>query len=557
MSKADASRSPEPLTDEARHGYRTTPEQTTKMPSGIPYIVGNEAAERFSFYGMKAILMVFMTGHLYMGIGSDGRPVYGMNRADANFYFHLFEASAYAFPLIGAFCADYLWGKYRTIIWLSLVYCLGHFALALDETRLGLLVGLSLIAVGTGGIKPCVSAHVGDQFGPQNKHLLERVYGWFYFSINFGSMFSTLLVPAILARRGVFNEWIPAHHSSAAYAFGLPGVLMGVATLVFWLGRRKYAHIPAGGKAFLSDVTGSLGKFTLRRLAPLYFFILFFWTLYDQTGSSWVQQLQRLNCHMFGYDFLPAQVQAVNPLLVMIYIPLFNFVLYPAINKVFLLTPLRKIGIGMSLTAAAFGISWYIETLVAPTTPIVVAELQAMGVAGDTAEIEKLVVNGKVDKLAERLPKESVVVDDQLKLKDQAEREKVEVAQRQGRITQVLSKHGPSALWQVLAYIVITAGEVMVSITGLEYSYSQAPHKMKSFVMSLYLLTVSLGNVVTALINKLLADANGNMAIPYTQYYAIFTGLMIATTVVYAFCSRTFREQSYYQGDEPAAKPEA
>ena len=542
MPSADASSSPDGLTDEARHGYRTTPEQTTKMPSGIPYIVGNEAAERFSFYGMKAILMVFMTQYLVMGTGADGKPILGMNRAEANFYFHLFEASAYAFPLIGAFLADYLWGKYRTIIWLSLVYCLGHFALALDETRLGLLVGLSLIAVGTGGIKPCVSAHVGDQFGQQNKHLLERVYGWFYFSINFGSMFSTLLVPAILARKGVFKDWIPAEHSSAAYAFGLPGVLMGVATLVFWLGRRKYAHIPAGGKAFLSDVTGPLGKFTLRRLAPLYFFILFFWTLYDQTGSSWVQQLQRLNCHMFGYDFLPAQVQAVNPLLVMIYIPLFNFVLYPAINKVFLLTPLRKIGIGMSLTAAAFGISWYIETLVAPTTPIVVAELQANGAAGDAAEIERLVVNGKVEDLAKSFPENKVFEG---------------FEKREQYVTHVLSKHGPSAFWQVLAYIVITAGEVMVSITGLEYSYSQAPLKMKSFVMSLYLLTVSLGNVVTALINKVIADDKGNMTIPYTRYYAIFTGLMIATTIVYVVCSRTFREQSYFQGDEPATQPDA
>lgn len=468
------------LSDEARHGYRTTPEPTTKMPSGIPYIVGNEAAERFSFYGMKAILMTFMTEYLIMGTDVPR----GMKEAEANTYFHLFEASAYAFPILGAFFADYLWGKYRTIIWLSLVYCLGHLALALDETRLGLFVGLGLIAVGTGGIKPCVSAHVGDQFGPLNKHLLERVYGWFYFAINFGSLFSTLLTPAILKRKGIFGEWIPADHSSAAYAFGLPGVLMGIATLVFWMGRRRYAHIPPGREAFLRDVLGPQGLSTVVKLAPLYFFILFFWTLYDQTGSSWVQQLKRLDCHMLGYDFIPAQVQAVNPLLVMIYIPLFNFVLYPLVNKVFVLTPLRKVGIGFALTAAAFGISWYIETLIQ---------------AGAATGVK------------------------------------------------------PSALWQVFAYVVITAGEVMVSITGLEYSYSQAPNKLKSLVMSFYLLTVSLGNVVTAMINKFIADAEGNITIPYTQYYAIFTVLMIATTVVYAFCSRYFKEQSFFQGEAEQA----
>jgi POT family proton-dependent oligopeptide transporter len=239
---------------------------------------------------------------------------------------------------------------------------------------------------------------------------------------------------------------------------------------------------------------------------------LFFWTLYDQTGSSWVHQLKRLDCNMFGQEFLPAQVQAVNPLLVMIYIPLFNFVLYPWLNRRFALTPLRKIGIGFALTAAAFGISWLIEILIENGNAAAAGELQQRIMSGTGVS-----------------PEETAAI---------------------------FLKHRPSAFWQVLAYIVITAGEVMVSITGLEYSYSQAPNKLKSVVMSFYLLTVSLGNVLTAMINKVIADDQGNIRIAYSSYFAFFTFLMIAALVAYTYFSRSFSEKTYFQGDDAAPTPD-
>ena len=113
----------------------------------------------------------------------------------------------------------------------SIVYCAGHLVLAMDETRNGLFWGLALIAVGSGGIKPCVSAHVGDQFSKSNAQLLERVFGWFYFSINLGAFTSTLLTPFLLESYG------------PTYAFGVPGV-MAIATLLFWMGRNKFAIYP-------------------------------------------------------------------------------------------------------------------------------------------------------------------------------------------------------------------------------------------------------------------------------------------------------------------------
>ncbi|MEC9002070.1 MAG: MFS transporter, partial [Planctomycetota bacterium] len=216
--------------------YLTVPTDSTRLPGGIPYIIGNEAAERFSFYGMKAILTVFMTKHL---VDAAGQPAY-LSDENAKAVYHLFTAGAYFFPLIGAILADVLWGKYKTILWISLMYCTGHACLALMDLGPAtgqwdmapfMYAGLILIAVGAGGIKPCVSAHVGDQFGSGNKHLLTQIFNWFYFAINFGAAASSILTPIFLATVG---PWL---------AFGLPGVLMAIATFLFWLGRNKFVHV--------------------------------------------------------------------------------------------------------------------------------------------------------------------------------------------------------------------------------------------------------------------------------------------------------------------------
>ena len=128
--------------------YLTAPVKSKEMPKGIPYIIGNEAAERYSFYGMKAILVVFMTKYLMDNSGGSAP----MSAGDAKVWYHLFNSAVYFTPLLGAIIADAFLGKYKTIISLSIVYCRGHLALALDETRLGLTVGRTVMAIGAGGI---------------------------------------------------------------------------------------------------------------------------------------------------------------------------------------------------------------------------------------------------------------------------------------------------------------------------------------------------------------------------------------------------------------------
>ena len=436
----------------AKTSYLTAPRKSTEMPKGIANIVGNEAAERFSFYGMKAILVIFMTQYLKNAHGE----LDVMSEPDALVWYHNFLSAAYAFPVIGAIIADAFLGKYRTIIFLSGFYCLGHLALALDESRMGLTIGLSLIALGAGGIKPCVTAHVGDQFGSSNHHLLSKVFGWFYFSINIGAFISMLLTPILLNKYG--PHW----------AFALPGVLMFLATVVFWMGRHEFVHIPPGGKAFLKETFSSTGVKSMAKIFSIYIFLSIFWAVYDQNSSAWVLQAREMNRNWMGIEWLPSQIQAVNGILVLIYIPLFTYVIYPNVNRVIKLTPLRKIGIGMFLTVPAV---------------LIIAWIESMIQSGQT----------------------------------------------------------PTIAWQLFAYCVLTAAEVMIYQTGMEFSYTQSPNNMKSMIMSFYLLSIALGNQVTAIVNRFIKNDDGTTKLEGVSYHLFFAGLIFATSVLYVIYARFYK----------------
>jgi POT family proton-dependent oligopeptide transporter len=444
----------------------TAPAKSASMPPGIPYIVGNEAAERFSFYGMRAILVIFMTKYLRDRTGA----LAPMGENDADKWYHIFVASNYFFPIFGAILADALWGKYRTIFWLSIVYCFGHFALSLDDTRLGLSVGLCLIAIGSGGIKPCVSANVGDQFTAANQHLISRAFGWFYFSINAGSFISILLIP-----------WLLEHYNSRV-AFAVPGILMALATVIFWMGRRRFVHIPPSGRRFVRDTFSLEGLATLGRLAIIYAFVAVFWSLWDQSGGEWVLQADKMNLRFLGIQWLSSQIQAVNAVMILVFIPLFQYVVYPAIDKVFPLTPLRKIGIGLVVTGTSFLISAWIET-------------------------------------------------------------------------QLAAGLKPNIAWQMPAYALITAGEIMVSITALEFSYTQAPKTMKSIVMAVYLWSITAGNLFTALVHKAIENPDGSLKLSGPSYYLFFAGLSAASGIVFSFFAKRYREKLHLQDEFPAGTP--
>src|SRR5262245_65703320 len=341
----------------ARDKYMKSPPNLKGMPPGVPYIIGNEAAERFSYYGMKSVLTVFMAHYILDQSG----VLAPMSPNEAYMYTHYFVFGVYFLPILGAIIADGWLGKYRTILWLSIVYCFGNLTLACMSTSWGiaigqrtmLAIGLFLICLGAGGIKPCVSANVGDQFGESNKHLLSKMFGWFYFSINAGSFISSLLCPWLLGN----PKYVPG------WAFGIPGIALLIATLFFWGGRNKMVHVPPAGLGYLKETFSKEGLLTLGRIAMVFFFILFFWGLWGMSnGAEWTLQAEKMDLHWMGMNLIAAQVQTANPILILIFIPIVNYIIYPAIDKIFPLTPLRKIGIGLFITALSFVVIVWIQS---------------------------------------------------------------------------------------------------------------------------------------------------------------------------------------------------
>ncbi len=536
ITKTDVSTTNEPLgatpAPPANSKYLTEPVVTSKMPPGVPYIIGNEAAERFSFYGMRTILVIFMTHYL---MGADGKPDL-MTDPQAREWFHLFVAAVYFFPLIGSIVADVYFGKYLIIMSLSLVYCLGHLALSLDDTRIGLAIGLTVSAIASGGSKPSVSANVGDQFGAQNRHLLTRVYMWFYFAINVGSAISMLWIPVVLRKQG------------AHWAFGIPGILMFIATVVFWMGRKKFVHAPPesrnrflklverdGGlrtslnllpvvivlgllfygfvrmaqgnavyillapafaavlyaanlqfswllrplKEYGLEIIGEDGWKALKSLLPIYVVVAVFWSLYDQCSSSWVQQAEHMDLHFAGQVWTADQFQVFNPLLVLINVPLFSYIIYPVLGKFFRLTPLRKMSIGFFFTFASFLVPAWVET-------------------------------------------------------------------------QISAGLKPTIAWQILAYIFLMISEIMVYATGLEFSYTQAPKKMKSMVMAIFLATNTAGNLFTSAVNFFIQNPDGSTKLTGANYYLFFAALMFVASIGFIFIAVNYRGKTFIEGEAAA-----
>ena len=506
------------------------------LPPQTKYIVGNEACERFSFYGMRSILTLYMTGVLAM---SDSAAVTVS---------HLFNACIYVLPLFGAWLADRFLGRYRMILYVSLFYCLGHGVLAtadltdsLEIRRWILFAGLFIIALGAGGIKPCVSAFVGDQVDEKESKTMTRIYAAFYWSINLGSFFSFLVIPWVRQNWGY------------SWAFGIPGIFMALATFIFWRGRRYYRHrqptqpeffpillsrafrgasrtlarfgeqavaraadtlrgvvvfflVATVSLALLYLVTYGVGQLAnglgagstlsslcsaavaiplcllavlyalhraavkgsagiigmigcmlfrrqevanlysredlrdtrnLLRVIVVFLMIIPFWSLFDQTMSSWVLQGEKMSAVTLyeqgdtKFIFAAEEMQSINPLLVMMLVPLVTLLLYPRIGKWG--SPLRRMGCGIVLAGVSYG---------------AVAGIQMVLDAGQQL----------------------------------------------------------SVLWQCIPYFLLTVAEILVSTTGLEYAYTAAGKNQKSIISGFWFLTSTLGNFLVIYLTHLVAD---------------------------------------------------
>jgi proton-dependent oligopeptide transporter, POT family len=424
-----------------------------RFPSSIKYLAWNEAAERFSYYGMTSILALYMARNL------------GIAENQSIAWFQLFTFAAYGMPMIGALIADRWWGRYRTILLLSFGYVAGHAVLAVWESGTGLAVGLGLIAIGAGGIKPCASAFAGDQIPRENEKLLSKLYDLYYWMINLGSTVGTLIIPLLLER------------VSPRVAFGVPGLAMAAALLVFWIGRRSYVHVLPARLApapTAAEQEASAGDARLiLRIVAVFVPVIAFWALFFQYGSAWTLQADKMDRTVLGFRIAAGQVQTLDAAFVLTLIPLFATVVYPAIERRGVrVTALRKMTVGM-----------FIMTLSFVAAGLVQARLDA-GIV-------------------------------------------------------------PHIGWQVPQYLFLAVGEVLVSVTALEFAYSQAPARWKSVIMGLWYLTIASGSLLTAGV----AALNRFQGV---AYYNFFAALMLGAAVLFAFVAWWYRPAPVAQTAAPA-----
>ncbi|CAN5914597.1 oligopeptide:H+ symporter [soil metagenome] len=481
---------------------------------------------------MRNILQPFLAATMFATLPLDGKQ-------HAKEIFHTFVIGVYFFPLLGGWLADRFFGKYNTILWFSLIYCVGQGLLALFvDTVHGFFAGLALIALGSGGIKPLVASFMGDQFDETNKDLAKKVFDAFYWIINFGSFFASLLMPVLLVMFG------------PRVAFGVPGILMFIATVVFWAGRKRYVLVPrkahdpdafikvvrtaltGGGPGTyiaLGGVAIALGAFSLYALdwleivptvclalvvflvfggigtsmqldrarekhsaeavdgvrAVLSILIVFalvtpFHSLFDQKATTWVIQGGDMRAPTFDLGswyiaLQPAQMQAVNPALVMLLIPFNNFVFYPWLRKKgWEPTALRRMTFGIVFAAVAW------------------------------------IAAGVLQLVIESGP-----------------------------------RGGISIFWQLIPYVLLTFGEVLVSATGLEFAYSQAPLAMKGVIMSFWNLTTTVGSLWVLLVGAGLGNTRVQHVIESTGLtqtgFAMFFFAAFAGAAAFGFWRYTQR----------------
>uniref|UniRef100_A0A7S1KQ55 Uncharacterized protein n=1 Tax=Percolomonas cosmopolitus TaxID=63605 RepID=A0A7S1KQ55_9EUKA len=482
-----------------------------QFPKVVWLILLSEGSERLAFYGFKTVLPLFLKD--YLNWDEDGATV----------IIHSFIFFAYLTPLLGSVMADGFFGKFTTILIMAILYCIGQVLVAVTAIpgltghpprSWGIIIGLFIIGLASGGIKPNVSSMGGEQFSSRDPVLITSFFSFFYLTINLGSTFSTIVTPILRTEFGY------------AIAFALPAVAMILSTIVFAVGRPWYKIVKPKEnivissakvavyslictardwvKRFLSifritsapvRVTHFLDRAKKRyperlvedikiclRIIIVLMPICAFFALFDQHASRFVFQATHMNRNFFGVNLDADQIQVINPFMIILLVPFFDRLVYPAcrlFDRVFVLTPLRRMAVGFVITALSFVLSAFVDFLVEHFGP------------------------GKIHVIA-----------------------------------------------QLPQYITLGMGEILVSVTALEFAYQQAPPRMKSLMSAFYLLTVSAGNVIVLIVAALPIPA-----FPYKQTveFLVFAGLIMCALGIFLILAWFYKYRDTTQDDDQVA----
>uniref|UniRef100_A0A3Q0SVL7 Solute carrier family 15 member 1b n=1 Tax=Amphilophus citrinellus TaxID=61819 RepID=A0A3Q0SVL7_AMPCI len=615
-------------------------------PLSIFFIIVNEFCERFSYYGMRTVLVLYFKYFLLW------------DEDFATTIYHTFVALCYLTPILGAIVADSWLGKFKTIVYLSIVYAIGQVVMAVsaisditDTDKNGTpdnmtfhialsMLGLILIALGTGGIKPCVSAFGGDQFQDHQEKQRSTFFSIFYLSINAGSLISTLTTPIhILIFLFVFIIGSPMYTKNPPEG----NIMVKFGKCVGFAVKNRFRHRSSQypkrehwmdwaeekyDKLLIAQV-----KMVLKVLF-LYIPLPMFWALFDQQGSRWTFQATTMNGNFGALTIQPDQMQTVNPILILILVPVMDSVVYPLISKCFNFTPLKRMTVGMFFAALAFVAAALVQIQIDKTLPDFPSSTQGqvkfinmvnskLEIQADNHKInlgafeaseDYLTFNNKFFLFLGPKQNHSVTLDNgtrntiaitegsQIKnlifsvlsepsfprflngfgsflnitVRDESNMvilvevhcsdwwfslcgsAKFIIKDNNGNVCDYTQELGfgssytliipptfrfgdavtckstlrrPNSFhmaWQIPQYFLMTSGEVVFSVTGLEFSYSQAPSNMKAVLQAGWLLTVAVGNIIVLIV----AEA-AKLPDQWAEYI-LFASLLVLVCIIFA-----------------------
>lgn len=446
-----------------------------KIPIRCWLVAVVELAERFTYYGLSAPFQNYMQN----SPSDSPKGVLNLANKGATALSYVWTFWCYLSPIIGAYVADTWLGKFNTICVFSVTYIIGIFILFITSLPSvanhsvslgGFVAAIVIIGLGTGGVKSNVAPLIADQV-PKTKPIIkvlktgerviqdpnitiQNVFMFFYLMINVGS----LSVIATTEMELHIGFW-------AAYL--LPLCFFVIALLALFLGRNQYVKVPVSEKviekSFKVSWIAITNKFNFDAAVPtlnpdkgypwsdkfveevkrsiyackVFAFYPIYWLTYGQMTNNFVSQAAQMELHGLPNDIL----QAINSIAIIIFIPICESYVYPFIRRFTPLKAVSKIAIGFMFAASSMVYAAVLQHYIYKAGPC-------------------------FDHPKECAPQ-----------------------------FQDVPNHVHIAV-QTPAYVLMAFSEIFASITGLEYAYTKAPVSMKSFIMSLFLVTNAIGSAL-------------------------------------------------------------
>ncbi|KAF1835036.1 peptide transporter-like protein PTR2 [Decorospora gaudefroyi] len=535
------------------------PRVADTLPYGAFLVAIVELCERFAYYGLSGPFQNYIANGYDDANGLPG--ALGLKQRGATAMTNFFQFWCYVTPLLGAIVADQYLGKYTTIKWFSLVYMAGiailfatslPWAIKSGAAFPGLIVAMVVIGLGTGGIKSNVSPLIAEQVRstkPFVKTLsggkqvivdpeitVQRIYMVFYMCINVGSI-SAIATTMLELHVGFWSAYL------------LPLVMFCVGYAVLVSGKKRYIIKPPQGGVISNCFRalyiaarngGNLDKAkasaqghgrrkssitwddkfidelkTALLACKVFLFFPVYWVAYSQMMNNFISQAGQMELHGLPNDILPN----IDPITIILLIPLMDRIIYPFIRTRLHLAfaPITRISLGFIMAALAMFYAGVLQSFIYAAPPCYSSPSNC--VAGKISE----------------------------------------------------GKYKPNQVhvaWQAPAYVLVALSEILASITGLELAYAKAPEKMKSFIMSLFLLTSAGGSALGMLIAPLARDpylqllyfglatvATGTGIVFYRMFRHVDcdSAMGIRSAEEYELARRPSVDDGYYSGDETVA----